>query len=168
MSLCIHINGTAIFLGDATSVSIEDIINYNFACKSNFVNTIILAIPKYINMPNGKQEFSSFNGKMNKFSPFKKACLLDLSNERQLPTAFTLGYQLIDIENNSVKFWQNNHHFSQLPKESQDNIMQSFAAKITTAINDCKNNHNAKSIEDVFDIMSQKHLALIDDYINDI
>ena len=162
------INGAAKFVGEANNISIEDIINYSFLSNSRFVNTIIFAIPKYIDLPNGKQEFSSFNGKMDEFSPFKKACLLDISKERYLPTAFTFGYQLVDRETNTVKFWQNNQHFSQLPKESQDNIMQGFATRITDVVDYCKTNYNADSIEAVFDIMSRKHFEALEDYFNDI
>ena len=162
------INGTAKFMGEAQSVSIEDIINYNFLCSSRFVNTIILAIPKYIQLNNRRTEFSSFNGKMDDFSPFKKSCLLDISKGRYLPPAFTLGYQLIDRKNNTVKFWQNNKHFSQLPVDAQEQIMQGFSTKIINVINDCKTNHNAESLESVFDIMTSKHMELLEDYFNDI
>ena len=162
------INGVARFMGEANNVNIEDIINYSFVNHSRYINTIILAIPKYIQLPNGKKEFSSYQGHMDEFSPFTKACLLDISKERHLPTAFTLGYQLLDRETNVISFWQNNQHFSQIPQAEQDTIMQKFANKIVSVVNDCKANHQAKSIEDVFSIMTRKHYDLLEDYFNDI
>ena len=162
------INGIAKFVGEAQTVKLEDIIDYSFLCNSRFVNTIILAIPKYIQLNGSKQEFSSFNGKMDSYSPFNKSCLLDISKGRYLPTAFTLGYQLVDRETNTVKFWQNDQHFSQLPVASQDSIMQGFSTKINEVIQYCKTQHNADSIESMFQIMTDKHMELLEDYFNDI
>ena len=162
------INGVAKFMGESQNVKIDDVIDYSFANNSRYVNTIILAIPKYIELPNGKHEFSSFNGHMDSFRPFQKACLLDISNERFLPTAFTLGYQLLDKETNSVQFLKNDKHFSLLTDDAKNEIMNKFATKIISVIDSCKRAHNATNIEDVFQIMTQKHMELLEDFLNSI
>ena len=162
------INGTAKFMGETQGVNIEEVINYNFLCNSRHVNTIILAIPKYIGLKTGLHEFSSFKGTMKDFNRFKKSCLLDISKGRYLPPEFTFGYQVVDREANTVKFWQNPRHFSLLSREEQDQIMQNFSTRIESVIDYCRSTHNASSLEDVFDIMTHKHLDLLEDYFNDI
>lgn len=162
------INGTAKFMGETHSINLEEIINYNFLCNSRYVNTIILAIPKYIGLKTGLHEFSSFKGSMKDFNRFNKSCLLDISKERYLPPEFTFGYQLVDRETNTVKFWQNPRHFSFLSKEEQDQIMQGFSARIDSVMDYCKNTYNTETLEDVFDVMTHRHLALLEDYFNDI
>ena len=162
------ISGTARFMGEYQNMNIEDVIDYNFTRNSRYVNTIIIAIPKYITLSTGKQEFSSFNGSMTHFNRFRKSCLLDISKGRYLPPEFTFGYQLVDRQTGEVKFWQNDRHFSQLTKDEQDAIMQRFSKRIEEVFADCKTNHNAESIEEVFEIMTNKHMGLLDDYFNDI
>lgn len=162
------INGTAKFMGSAQDLDIENVVNYHFTNTSRYVNTIILAIPKYIELSNGEFEFSSYNGQMKDFNRFTKACLLDISSERHLPTEFIFGYQLVDRQTNTVKFWKNDGHFSQLPPEAQAEIMKGFAEKIQAVINYCKTYHNSRTFEDVFDVMTRQHLALLEDYFNEV
>ncbi len=162
------INGVARFMGEAENINIENVVNYDFSNGSRYVNTIILAIPKFIELPTGVYEFSSFNGQMKQFNRFQKACLLDISKEKYLPTEFIFGYQLVDRETNTVKFWKNDGHFSQLPPEAQQEIMQGFSQRIEAVLDYCREYYNVQSFDGVFEIMTRKHLDLLEDYFNDI
>ena len=162
------ISGVAAFMGEQQGVSMADVVDYKFGNSSRYINTIILAIPKHIGLETGRQEFSSLRGSMEKYIPFDKKCLLDISKEKYLPPEFTFGYQVVDTETGCVKFWQNDRHYSQLPREEKNRIMQGFAERITSVMEYCKRNHNTVSVEEVLKIMTKKHLALLDDYFNEI
>ena len=162
------INGTAKFLGEPESLNVEDIIDYSFVCNSRYVNTIIIAIPKYIRVGDSMHEFSSFGGKMPHENRHTKDCLLDISKGRYLPPEFTLGYQLVDRKTGNVKFWLNDRHISMLSRAEQDRIMSVFSKTITNVVTDCHTKYHVKSLEEVFGVETQKHLALLEDYFNDI
>ncbi len=162
------INGTARFMGEHQDIKIDDIIDYNFLCNSRYVNTIILAIPKYIGADDEKIEFSSYRGKMKNVNRFKKSCLLDIAKERHLPPSFTFGYQLVDRKTNIIKFWQNHRHFSQLPIEEQSKIMKGFSDRIANVVNYCQQQHKAQSLDEVFDIMTHRHMAMLEDFYNEV
>ena len=162
------ISGTAMFAGKASTVKVSDVVDYSFSHNSRYVNTIVLAIPKYINIGNRVQEFSSLKGSMPRFERFKKSCLLDVSKEKYLPPEFIFGYQVVDRETNEVAFWQNNQHFALLPKAKQDKIMYGFATRIANVFNYCKNRYNVDKLEDVLSVMTAEHMVLLEDYLNNI
>lgn len=162
------INGTARFMGEYQGIKIDDIIDYNFLCNSRYVNTIILAIPKYIGTAPERLEFSSYRGKMREVNRFKKACLLDISKERYLPTEFTFGYQVVDRKTETIKFWQNHRHFSLLTTEEQNKLMKGFSDRIASVMDYCQRQHKAESLDEVLDIMTHRHMAMLDDYYNEV
>ena len=162
------INGIARFMGDAKSVDLDQIIDYDFLAHSRYINTIILSIPKYIQLDDQTHEFSSLNGKMKHQTRHIKDCLLDISKGPYLPPEFTFGYQLVDTKTNSVKFWKNERHISLLPKAEQDKIMQQFVTEIQNVRQYCKSKYKIEDFEEIFKIMTEEHLEIIDDYLLDI
>lgn len=162
------INGTAKFFGEIQGVnSFDEIINYDYFSGSRFVNTIIFAIPKYININGSFLEFSSYNGQMKHRSQHVKDCLLDISKSIYLPPEFTFGYQIVDNDKGTVSFLENNRHFAKISEQEQEAVMKGFQDRIKSVLTYCKVKYGKEDFEEVFKIMTEEHLRLIDDFLNE-
>lgn len=160
------INGTAKFFGNSKKVDVGKIINYDFFSRTSKVNSILIAIPKYINVYGELVEFSSYKGVMKHSSQHIKDCLFDLVKEHFLPVEFILGHQMINNKTGEVTFNLNDNHISFLSEECKINLLQKMQKKCEHILEYCKNRYGVYEYEDVFKIMTKEHMFVIDDFLN--
>lgn len=157
------INGCARFFGEANAVDVTNIVNYDYFSRGKTKDTIIIAIPKFINI-NGKYlEFSSLNGTMEHKSQHDKDCVFDLVKGSFLPVEFILGYQKVEKLTGQVIFSENDKHFSKLSTSQQDELMQKFVDGFERVVDYCKRKYEATTLETILKIMTDDHMATIAD-----
>ena len=113
--------GTVKFIGSSKNVDVNKILNYHFDADVSRNAVCIFLIPKYINVNGALVEFSSYNGQSADQRPkdleqrYRQidfmvedrdfmCSLLDCIKKDNLPKEFLLGIQIINNENNNVKF----------------------------------------------------------------
>lgn len=161
------INGTARFMGDAQSVDLDRIINYDYVSHSKRVHSFIFAIPKWIDVDGETLEFSSYKDVMYKPSEHHKSCLFDVSKGRYMPTAFILACQEAVGEDEIFDITINDNHFAFLSQSDKEQITNGFAEKIKKVMGRCKDKYNTTNIKDVLDKMTDEHLYMIRDFLNE-
>lgn len=161
------INGTARFIGSSTDfVNIDKIADYDYFSVSKTVSTIVITIPKYVVIKDESVEFSSLNGTMENPTQHTKACLFDVVKGMFLPVEFILGYQTVNKEDGSISFYQNPKHLAKLSKIEQKEFMEKLSKKCEEKLKYCRVRYGTESLEEIFEIMTQEHMTLIDEYLN--
>ena len=160
------INGTARFFGNSKDVDPSKIVNYDYFSMSNKVNSIIIAIPKYLTVYGEKVELSSYNGSMKHASQHVKDCLFDLIKGYYLPIEFIFGHQVVDKKSGRVTLNLNERHLSVIGSDEQDALLRIMTEKSEDVLDYCRNKYGVQNFEDVFKSMTDEHMTAIDDYLN--
>lgn len=160
------INGTAKFFGNSKDVDVEQISKYDYFSRSDTVNSIIIAIPKYIDVYGRKVEFSSFGGTMKHASQHIKDCLFDIAKDTYLPVEFILAHQEVNLKTGEVVLNINEKHLSNLSPDESDKFLRTITKKCEKAIERCKSKYGVEDFEDMFECLTDEHMIAIDDYLN--
>lgn len=161
------INGTAKFFGNSLDVDASDIVNYDYFSRTSRVNSIIIAIPKFIDVYGEQVEFSSYNGSMKHASQHVKDCLFDLIKGCYLPTEFILAHQIIDKEIGCATINLNEEHLSLLDEDKKKILLNKLSKKCEEKLDYCRNRYGINTYEDVFKCMTDEHMTAIDDFLNE-
>lgn len=161
------INGTARFLGNSRHVDVSRISQYDFFSRSKNVNSIIIAIPKYIKVFGKQVEFSSYKGVMKNCSQHIKDCLYDLVKGYYLPVEFILGHQIVNQGTGAVTLNLNEKHLSLLEVHEKLKLLNSMTQKSEHVINYCKNRYGVEDYEEIFKVMTEEHMFAISDFLNE-
>ena len=161
------INGTARFFGSLKKVDVENVSKYDYFSMSNVINTIILILPKYIEINGEKVEFSSYNGRMKYCSQHVKDCLFDIIKTTYLPLEFIFAHQEYNQKTGCVTLNLNEKHLSNLLPDDADEFLEKMAKKCKNKINYCKTKYGAETFEQMFKHMTDEHMIAIDDYLNE-
>ena len=161
------INGTAKFYGNSKEVDSSDIIDYDYFSMSKQVNSIIIAIPKYIEINGEMVEFSSYNGIMKHSSQHVKDCLFDVVKGSFLPIEFVFAHQMVDKENGKVVLNLNEKHLSNLSEDEKEQLLKRLSDKCLRAIERCKEKYGTDDMEELFEHKTEEHMIAIDDYLNE-
>lgn len=162
------INGTAKFFGNSKEVNPLEIVNYDYFSYMNTVNSIIIAIPKYININGEQVEFSSYKGSMKHAAQHIKDCLFDLIKGCYLPVEFIWAHQIIDNKNGSAVINLNERHLSLLSDADKFALLDKLSKKSEGVLDYCRNKYGINSFEEIFKCMTDEHMTAIDDYLNEI
>ncbi len=161
------INGTAKFFGNSKDVDVEKIVDYDYFSMSDNVNSIIIAMPKYIDVYDEQVEFSSYNGSMKHASQHVKDCLFDLIKGYYLPLEFIWAHQIVNKKTGEVTLNLNERHLSVINDDEKAELLKEMTQKSERVLEYCKNKYNIQDYEDIFKSMTDEHMDAIDDYLNE-
>ena len=126
-------NGTSMFQGEINSKEKFDrVIGYKFDGNQNqeYRATLIMAIPKYIDIKDDILEFSSVEGEFPFAGANTKRSIFDLVKGDYLPKSLTLGIQIINNKTGEVVFLDNDKHLSSLSQAEQEKEMSQYVDQI--------------------------------------
>ncbi len=161
------INGTAKFYGNSRDVDVKNISEYDYFSGTDNVHSIIIAIPKYIQVYGEKVEFSSYNGSMKHASQHVKDCLFDLIKGYYLPLEFIFAHQIVNKKTGEVTLNLNEKHLSIISDDDKDELLREMTEKSEQVLEYCKSKYNVSNYEDIFKSMTDEHMDAIDDYLNE-